>query len=310
MSADLPPDLDIYAFLEVSPSATGSEITKAYRQKSLLYHPDKNPSPAAVEKLHYVRLARDILLSPTARTAYDNVRKAKAAKAERIAKFDDDRRRMQKDLEDRERESKKRKFDFRGEEDEDRNLRQALERLQAESERLKRERDEKLRATLSKDAEAENENQRTVKVRFRKNVDRNSLSTDMIEELFSQYGDIEDVLLAKSALVVYETALGAKTALSKVMNSEDPFVAMIKEVSMAQNISNKDGDTKDQTDSNDAPRASYPILRPTAPKFSFKSSNAQTGDSADYESITLLRMRKLEREKLEREIREQEEKEE
>jgi len=129
MSSDLPPDLDIYAFLAVSPTATQSEIRKAYRKQSLLYHPDKNPSPVAAQKFHYLDLARAILLSPAARTAYDNVRKAKAAKAERIAKLDDDRKRMQKDLEDRERESKKRKFDFRGEVEEERNLRQALEKL-------------------------------------------------------------------------------------------------------------------------------------------------------------------------------------
>ena len=103
----LPPDFDIYAFLSITPTSTESEIRKAYRKQSLLYHPDKNPSPSAVEKFHHLNVALAILLSPTARIAYDNVRKAKAAKAARTAKYDDERRRMQRDLEDRERDTRR-----------------------------------------------------------------------------------------------------------------------------------------------------------------------------------------------------------
>src|SRR5947207_15366534 len=111
MSDDLPQDLDLYAVLSVTPTSTESEIRRAYRKQSLLLHPDKNPSPSAIAKFHQVTLARNILLSSTARTAYDNVRKAKAAKAARTAKYDDERRRLQRDLEEREREAKRRRFD-------------------------------------------------------------------------------------------------------------------------------------------------------------------------------------------------------
>src|SRR5579859_857012 len=99
MSDELPADFDIYAFLDLSPTASASSIRKAYRSKSLLYHPDKNPSPSAVQKFHYLNLSLDILSSPTARATYDNVRKARAAKAERTAKYDTERRKMQRDLE-------------------------------------------------------------------------------------------------------------------------------------------------------------------------------------------------------------------
>src|SRR5947208_2732393 len=110
--SSLPPDLDIYAFLSVTPSSTNAEIQKAYRKLSLLYHPDRNPSDP--EKFKILKDATDVLLSPTARAAYDNVRRAKAAKAARTSKYDDERKRMQQELEDREREAKRRRFDGRG----------------------------------------------------------------------------------------------------------------------------------------------------------------------------------------------------
>lgn len=221
---------------------------------------------------------------------------------------------MQKDLEDREREAKRRKFDV---EDEEMVFKREVEKLKEESERLKRERDKKLQEDLMRE-EVENESERTIKVRFRKDVDRSLLSADMIEEMFSRYGEVENVLLRKSALVVFETVLGAKAALSKVMKSDDPTVSIIKEVTMAENKSNGNAPSdKDQTETINGPLTPsipQPIstakpVPSTAPKFSFKPT-ADTGNGADYESITLLRMRKLEKERLEREIREREEKEE
>ena len=35
------------AWVQISSSATQQEVKKAYRQLSLIYHPDKNPDPAA-----------------------------------------------------------------------------------------------------------------------------------------------------------------------------------------------------------------------------------------------------------------------
>jgi len=93
-------------------------------------------------------------------------------------------------------------------------------------------------------------------------------------------------------------------------------VDMIKQVTMAQaaSASNAVGDEKDMDPKphRSSPPASpvlgtdSPTVPTTAPKFSFKPPPIVNANGADYESITLMRMRKIAKEKLEKEIREQE----
>src|SRR5579871_4991189 len=141
MTDELPPDFDIYGFFEISPDATITDIQKAYRKLSLKYHPDKTKDPAAVEKFHRLNVVLDILTSSTARLAYDNLRKAKAAKAARTAKYDDERRRMQADLEARERAAKRTKYENprRDLGEEERIFKLELAKLKEDSERRIRE---------------------------------------------------------------------------------------------------------------------------------------------------------------------------
>ena len=221
---------------------------------------------------------------------------------------------MQRDLENREREAKRRKF-YVGqaasmEDKEERDLQLALDKLKEESERLVRERKKKLEDKVAGEEVVvdEVEGERTIKVRFRKGVDR---TVEMVEEIFSQYGEIENIILGKSALVVFTTISAAKAAVAQVMKSGQPRVeTTVKDVKMAQTTN---GNSTGKTEVIDEPGKRSPAppvftQTPTvAPKFSFKP--AATGIGADYESITLLRMRNLEKAKLEREIREEEEKE-
>ena len=308
-----------------------SQIRKAYRTKSLLYHPDKNPSPSAVQNFHYLNLALELLLSPAARSAYDNVRKARAAKAERTAKYDGERQRMQRELETRERDAKRRRVDGMvagGQGDtEEGDLRAAVERLKEESERLKRERDRRMKEELDRMQQSEEEDDetlRTVRVRFHKGPHRSSVSGQMLHSLFSEYGVVENVILGKSALVVFESVAGAKAALAIKKDKFD----FIKEVTMVDSLPpentrpnepppatttqpDKIPDIFTQKQPSEANTNSAPAAAqgPPKPRFSFKPTAPTTeSNGTDYESITLLRMRKLEREKLEREIRESEDK--
>ena len=63
-----------YEVLGVAPGATPEEIKAAYREKALLWHPDKNPdNPAEAEaKFKEINNAYETLSNPEKRAAYDN----------------------------------------------------------------------------------------------------------------------------------------------------------------------------------------------------------------------------------------------
>jgi DnaJ-class molecular chaperone len=61
-----------YDILEVSKESTDEEIKKSYRRLSLQYHPDRNPSPEASEKIREINTAYETLGDKEARKKYDN----------------------------------------------------------------------------------------------------------------------------------------------------------------------------------------------------------------------------------------------
>src|SRR5437588_9434009 len=63
---------DYYEVLEVSRSASGDEIKRAYSKLAVKYHPDKNPDDQhAEEKFKEIGEAYDVLMDPEKRSAYD-----------------------------------------------------------------------------------------------------------------------------------------------------------------------------------------------------------------------------------------------
>uniref|UniRef100_A0A8C3KW41 DnaJ homolog subfamily C member 17 n=1 Tax=Chrysolophus pictus TaxID=9089 RepID=A0A8C3KW41_CHRPC len=88
-------ELDLYGLLGVGEKASEKEIKKAYRQKALTCHPDKNPdNPRAAEVFHQLSQALAVLTDAAARVAYDKVRKAKKQAAERTQKLDEKRKKV------------------------------------------------------------------------------------------------------------------------------------------------------------------------------------------------------------------------
>jgi len=65
---------DPYEILGVSPSAPAEDIKVAYRKAARLYHPDKNPDPAAADRFRSIQSAYELLADDARRRDYDLLR--------------------------------------------------------------------------------------------------------------------------------------------------------------------------------------------------------------------------------------------
>jgi DnaJ family protein B protein 4 len=63
---------DLYSILEISKDASEQDIKKAYRKLTLQYHPDRNNSPDADEKIRKINEAYEILGDKDKRSQYDS----------------------------------------------------------------------------------------------------------------------------------------------------------------------------------------------------------------------------------------------
>jgi DnaJ family protein C protein 17 len=102
------PEQNPYDLLGISQEATEAEIRTAYRTRSLKVHPDRNRNdPNAAQKFHALTTASTLLLDPLRRLALDAQLRLQAAKKQRFASYDNKRRAMVSELEEREQEFKK-----------------------------------------------------------------------------------------------------------------------------------------------------------------------------------------------------------
>lgn len=102
---------DLFALLATDATASESDIRRAFRRKALTAHPDKAGDaydPALYERLER---ARDVLLTPEAREAYDSGMRAVLQKKMQLEQMTQKRRQMVEELERREEEAKRAKTD-------------------------------------------------------------------------------------------------------------------------------------------------------------------------------------------------------
>ncbi|WFD27493.1 hypothetical protein MNAN1_002490 [Malassezia nana] len=101
---------DAYELLGIEIDATESQIRTAYRKKSLLLHPDKVkdvPPDVAADRFHRLTLAYEELMDPARRVRLAQDLQVERDRRERRSAFDERRRAMAADLEEREERDRK-----------------------------------------------------------------------------------------------------------------------------------------------------------------------------------------------------------
>jgi DnaJ family protein C protein 17 len=146
-------DIDLYNLLGIAAdAATDSKLIQTgFRKQSLLKHPDKagaNYDPVAWSR---IQQAKDILLEPAARSAYDQARGASLLRKQEKQRLGREQRRYVDELEAAERDAKRKKAE------EDERIRE-LERMRAqmrdEGLRKQQQEEEERAERLRKEAES------------------------------------------------------------------------------------------------------------------------------------------------------------
>ncbi|KAK1232110.1 hypothetical protein PQX77_004768 [Marasmius sp. AFHP31] len=193
-------EINPYELLNVTLESTEKEIRTAYRQKSLKVHPDRNPdNPDAARKFHELTQASELLLDPLRRLALDTKLRAKQARAERFKSYDNKRKNMVQELEERERAFKKAKVE-KAKEDAVRH--EEAEKIKDEGRKMREERqrhmEEEAKATKQKEDEPDEmappelaPTDTTVRIKYSLTDHPELTTADSIVTLFRSFGEID-----------------------------------------------------------------------------------------------------------------------
>ncbi|KAM9467067.1 dnaJ homolog subfamily C member 17 isoform 1-T1 [Clarias gariepinus] len=307
--------MDLYALLGVEGSATEKEIKKAYRQRALTCHPDKNPdNPKAAELFHQLSQALEVLTDAAARAAYDKVRAAKKQAEERTRRLDDKRKKIKLDLEARERQA-----EAESQKTEElkitRTLEEEIVRLREEGSRQLQEEQRLIREQIQKERElrfnaqpthadfssVQQDNKKvTPKLKLKwkcKKDDENNggYSQEVLQGLLQKYGDILNIVVSSkkkgSAVVEFATVRAAELACT----NESGLTGSPLKISWLEG----------------QPETFVPTAPNNATAGAFTHSQTALSNERDYESLVLMRMRQAaERQKLIEQMQQEDEEEE
>ncbi|PUU74933.1 hypothetical protein B9Z19DRAFT_1116680 [Tuber borchii] len=310
--------IDFHGLLGVPSSnapLTPALLRKLYREAALKWHPDKNSSPEAVELFRLLPIARDVLSDPATRVAYDNARNARLARKRRNEAFDVNRKRMQEELESREREAKRART---GGEDAEAQRSQLLEKLRAEGAALIRKYEEAAGEEEEKednfmvDGDGEKEGgesngksrfseiDRTLRVRWKRKGNQH-IDEQHLCSVFSKYGAIQYCVVPlikpgkekklKSALIVFTSIVAAHTAIHDTLDLafKDLVWASGKEPDISHHHHPFPGPPTSSSPKpkrqspEDSPKSSTPATTTTAttrdPKLNREASAAEEGEA-------------------------------
>ncbi|XP_033498561.1 dnaJ homolog subfamily C member 17 [Epinephelus lanceolatus] len=284
--------MDLYGLLGVESTATPKEIKKAYRQKALTCHPDKNPdNPKAAELFHQLSQALEVLTDAAAKAAYDKICAAKKQAEERNRKLDDRRKKIKLDLETREQQAEAQSQE---EVRITRTLEEEIARLREEGSRQLEEEQRLIREQIRREREAQQQEQRggytqrdsgvercsksnvtpklKLKWKCKKDDETNGgYSQDILFRLLQKYGDVSNVIVSAkkrgSAVVEFATVRAAELAVKNESGlSENPL-----------KISWLEGQPE--------------VIAPASQPGLFMSSQGSLSNERDYESVVMMRMR-------------------
>ncbi|XP_007549278.1 dnaJ homolog subfamily C member 17 [Poecilia formosa] len=280
--------MDLYGLLGIESSATTKEIKKAYRQKALTCHPDKNPdNPKAAELFHQLSQALEVLTDAAAKAAYDKIRAAKKQAEERNKKLDDKRKKIKLDLEARER-----RAEAQSQEEVQiaRTLEEEIARLREEGSRQLEEEQRLIREQIQREREAQqqpgNYTQRggerysqsnvtpklKLKWKCKKDDELNGgYSQDVLLKLLHKYGDVLNVIVSSkkkgSAVVEFASVRAAELAV--------------------KNESGLSGNPLKITWLEGQPE----VVAAASQTGHFMSSQGSLSNERDYETVVMMRMR-------------------
>ncbi|XP_039993123.1 dnaJ homolog subfamily C member 17 [Xiphias gladius] len=302
--------MDLYGLLGIESTATTKEIKKAYRQKALTCHPDKNPdNPKAAELFHQLSQALEVLTDAAAKAAYDKICAAKKQAEERNRKLDDKRKKIKLDLEARERQAEAQSQE---EVQITRTLEEEIARLREEGSRQLEEEQRLIREQIQREREAQQQ-QKGHHTQRNTGVERDSKSSvtpklklkwkckkedetnggysqDILLRLLQKYGDVLNVILLNkkkgSAVVEFATVRAAELAVKNESGlSGNPL-----------KISWLEGQPE--------------VIAPVSQPGQFMASQGSLTNERDYESVVMMRMRQAaERQRLIEQMQKEDEEE-
>lgn len=216
---------------EEAQNLSEKEISKAYRLKALVWHPDKRPDdPDAHEKFQRIKTSYEVLKDETARKLFDDLLRIQREKQHKKSQVDSKRRKMMSDLEERERAGFAPSHAARPYDEEERikrKLKEEVDRIRAKHAKKrggfvetpesdgggdgKRREEDRSEGGASVQLDKE----RVLKVSWETMGE--GYSAGRLREVFSEFGEVEDVVIRStkkkgSALIVMATKDGAVAA--------------------------------------------------------------------------------------------------